>query len=39
MAPLFPKYIGGDVNNPDSFVPEKRDFGAGQCSDEMYLKR
>lgn len=37
--PLFPKYVGGDVTKPESFAPEKRERGAGDCADEEYLKR
>lgn len=37
--PLFPKYVGGDVTKPESFAPEERERGAGDCADEEYLKR
>ena len=35
--PCFPKYIGGNVKDPSSYVPEEHERGAGQEADEKYL--
>jgi feruloyl esterase len=37
--PLFPKYIGGNVDAPDSYCSEEHMWGTAVSSDDEYLQR
>lgn len=37
--PMFPHYIGGDVKNPDSYIPVEHKYLVERDADEEYLSR